>query len=270
VTTKFASTSLVRRAVTRTLVLSALPSIALSQSPPAPTTNEAAEIDTVYVTAQRRTERAQDVPITITSISAEQLDSAGINNLGDIATVTPALRFDSAGSFAQATIRGVGSAVVTSGAGTNVGIYVDGFYSPSPLTAQFELLNIDSIQVLKGPQGTLFGHNTTGGAILVTTSKPSTETKGEAAASYGSFNAQSYEGYFTTGFTDNIAFDVGGFFKQGDGYFDDIVTGSDKDGAYENWMIRTGLKIDITDGIWFLLRYEHTDTDDPTSYQNNA
>lgn len=228
------------------------------------------ELATVYVQAQRRSERAQDVPITITSLSSDQLKDAGVDNLGGIATVTPALRFDSAGSFAQATIRGVGSAVVTSGAGTNVGIYVDGFYSPSPLTAQFELLNIDNIQVLKGPQGTLFGHNTTGGAILVTTSRPSVETNGVAAVSYGNNNSQKYEGYFTTGLTDKVAFDVAGLFKKGDGYFRDTVTGGDTVGAYQNWAVRTGLKLDLTEDIWLLLRYEHTKTDDPTAYLDNA
>jgi iron complex outermembrane recepter protein len=252
-------------------MIAAMPA-ALAQAADAAVSTTAAteELETVYVTAQRRAERAQDVPITVTTLDTQQLEDAGVTNLGGIATVTPGLRFDSAGSFSQATIRGVGSAVVASGAGTNVGIYVDGFYSPSPLAAEFELLNINNVQVLKGPQGTLFGYNTTGGAILVTTAKPSVDTKGEVAASYGNYNAQSYEGYFTTGLTDRIAFDVAGLYRKGDGYFDDIVTGSDKDGAYENWTVRTGVKVDVTEDIWFMLRYQHARTDDPTSYLNNA
>jgi iron complex outermembrane recepter protein len=238
-----------------------------SSSAPESTTDV---LESVVVTAQRREERAVDVPITITSLSTRQLEDAGIDNLGGIATVTPGLRFDSAGSFAQATIRGVGSAVVTSGAGTNVGIYVDGFYSPSPLAAQFDLLNIESVQVLKGPQGTLFGRNTTGGAILVTTAQPSVETNGVVSASYGNYNTQRYEGYFTTGLTDSIAVDVGGVFKQGDGYVENIVTGDDNVGAYENYTVRTGVKLDLNENVWFLLRYEHAQTDDPASYLNNA
>src|SRR5258706_9806618 len=126
----------------------------------------------VVVTAQRREERAVDVPITITSISAEQLAAANITQISDIASVTPALRFDRENTWVQPTIRGVGTALVTSGGGANVGIYVDGFYSPNPLAAEFELLNVTGIQVLKGPQGTLFGRNTTGGAILVSTARP--------------------------------------------------------------------------------------------------
>jgi len=231
---------------------------------------DSTELDAITVTAQRRSERLQDVPISITTLNSDQLKDAGVDTLAGIATVTPALRFDSAGSFAQATIRGVGSAVVTSGAGTNVGIYVDGFYSPSPLTTDFQLLNADNIQVLKGPQGTLFGHNTTGGAILVTTSKPSEETKGIVDVSYGNYNAQTYQGYFTTGLVENLAFDVAATLKKGNGYFHDIVTGSNDDGAYQNYSVRTGLKFDLNNDISFLFHYEHSKTDDPTQYLDNA
>jgi iron complex outermembrane recepter protein len=245
-------------------LLTGVPSAALADS------TDPDEIQSITVTAQRRSERMQDVPISITTLSADQLKAAGVDNLGGIATVTPALRFDGAGAFAQATIRGVGSAVVTSGAGTNVGIYVDGYYLPSPLTSEFELMNIDNVQVLKGPQGTLFGHNTTGGAILVTTDKPSQETKGVVDVSYGSYNAQAYKGYFTTGLTENLAFDVAAMFKKGNGFFHDIVTGSDDDGAYQDWAVRTGLKFDLNKDISFLLRYEHTKTADPTTYLDNA
>ena len=121
--------------------------------------------DVIVVTAQRREEAQVDVPITITNISADAMQTANVSGLADIVKVTPALRFDAnGGGFVQPSIRGIGTAVTTSGGGANVGIYVDGFYSPNPLSADFDLLSVDSIQVLKGPQGTLFGRNTTGGA----------------------------------------------------------------------------------------------------------
>ena len=75
------------------------------------------------------------------------------------------------------SIRGVGTTLVGQTTGSSVGTYIDGFYLPSPLEADFQLNNVNNIQVLKGPQGTLFGRNTEGGAILVTTSKPSTTTR---------------------------------------------------------------------------------------------
>ena len=218
----------------------------------------------VIVTAQRRDERARDVPISITSVSATQLQAANVIQLSDIPRLAPALRFDSSGSFVQPTIRGVGTAVTTSGGGPNVGIYVDGFYVANPESTAFDLTKIKGVQVLKGPQGTLFGRNTTGGAILVTTADPSTTTGGELKASYGRFNAQTYQGYVTVGLSDKVAFDVEGQVRKGDGYFTNVVDNDKKVGAYENWSIRTGLKFEVGDNASVLLRYGHSETDDPT------
>jgi iron complex outermembrane receptor protein len=100
----------------------ALPAFAQDQDP----------VQEVVVTAQRRSELSRDVPISITSLSAETLEHTGTEQLGDIAKLTPGLRFDAAGSFFQPTIRGVGTAVTTSGGGPNVGIYTDGFFSSNP------------------------------------------------------------------------------------------------------------------------------------------
>lgn len=235
-----------------------------------PAQDQTASVSEVIVTAQRRAERLQDVPITITNIGAEQLKDANIQNLAEIQKVTPALRFDNQGPFYQATIRGIGTAIVTTGSGSNVGLYIDGFYSPNPVASDFQLLNVDNVQVLKGPQGTLFGRNTTGGAILVTTSQPSQHRSGTVDLSYGSYNAQRYQGYFTTGLTDRIAFDIGGEYSRGDGFTTNIATGDDKVGRYEDWSLRTGLKIDVTDNLTGLLRYEHSRTDDPYSQLNGA
>ncbi|MCX7283228.1 MAG: TonB-dependent receptor plug domain-containing protein, partial [Novosphingobium sp.] len=218
----------------------------------------------IVVTAQRRAEKSVDVPITITTISSEQLADAGINALSDVARLSPALRFDSAAAFVQPTIRGVGTAVTTSGGGANVGIYVDGFYSPNPLAADFELMRLQSVQVLKGPQGTLFGRNTTGGAILLSTADPKEQGEAEITASYGRFNRQRYQAYMTGGLADGLAADVEGMFSKGNGFVRNVTTGSNRDGAYKNWSIRTGLKADVTDSVSVMLRYIHRDVNDPT------
>lgn len=227
---------------------------------------ESAEI---IVTAQRRAELSRDVPISITTITGDQLTTSGANQLSDIANVTPALRFDSAATFVQPTIRGVGTAVASSGGGANVGIYVDGFYSPNPLAADFQLMSLRSVQVLKGPQGTLFGRNTTGGAILLTTADPSSDPHGEFRASYGRFDAVSVQGYATFGVVQNVAADVEGMFRRGNGFVHNITTGSDKDGHYRNWSVRSGVKADISDNVSLLLRYIHSDTNDPTLMNTN-
>ena len=245
-----------------------LVSTAHAQSTPAADDN--IQLEEVLVTAQRREEKSRDVPISVTTLGAAQLETANVVNLSDTAKLTPGLRFDSQGPAVQPTIRGVGTAVTTSGGGPNVGIYVDGFFNSNAYVADFQLMKAQSIQVLKGPQGTLFGRNTTGGAILVTTADPSTKTSGEVKASYGSYNAKKLQGYGTFGITDNIALDVEGLYSKGDGYFTNVLDGDKKIGQYENWSVRTGLKIDFTDAVSLLVRYTHAQKDDPTPQLVNA
>jgi iron complex outermembrane receptor protein len=224
----------------------------------------------VVVTAQRREEKQVDVPITISAIDAQQLATANVQDLRDISQLTTSVRFDNQAGFFQPTIRGIGTAVTTSGGGSNVGIYIDGFYSPNPMAADFQLLNVSGVQVLKGPQGTLFGHNTTGGAILVTSADPSTDTHAQATVDYGSFNAQRYQGYATTGLGGGLAADIEGIFAKGNGFLTNILDNNDHVGAYENWTVRAGLKWQVTDGLSALLRYTHSRVDDPNAILTNS
>lgn len=249
---------------------SALASVLVFSTPAMADTAEGDEAsavaaDEIIVTAQRRDEKQVDVPITITTISGQALTEANIRQISDIGKMTPALRFDNASAFTQPTIRGVGTPVVTSGGGSNVGIYVDGFYSPNPLANAFELLNVQSVQVLKGPQGTLFGHNTTGGAITVQTMDPSTTTKLIGKVSYGRFNDFRAQGYASAGLSNDIAVDVEGLYSRGDGFLTNIIDGNKKVGKYENYTIRTGLKAQISSDVSVLLRYTHSRVNDPTS-----
>jgi iron complex outermembrane receptor protein len=224
----------------------------------------------IVVTAQRREEKARDVPITITSISQDQLATANVNSLSDTSKVTPGLRFDYAGAAMQPTIRGVGTAIATSGGGPNVGIYVDGFFQSNTYTADFDLMRVKDIQVLKGPQGTLFGRNTTGGAIVVTTADPSTTTSMEGKVSYGRFNELNLQGYATTGLTKDIAWDIEGNYRRGDGFDTNVLNGDSTVGEYENWSVRTGLKFQMSDSVSLLLRYFHSQTNDPAAQDTNA
>ncbi len=224
----------------------------------------------IVVTAQRREELSRDVPISVTSLGEDQLAVANVSQLSDTAKLTPGLRFDSQGPAVQPTIRGVGTAITTSGGGPNVGIYVDGFFQANTYLSDFDLLKVRNIQVLKGPQGTLFGRNTTGGAIIITTAEPSTDTSAEVKGSYERFNALKLQGYATFGIGERVALDVEGLYRRGDGYFTDIVNDDDEVGKYENWSFRLGLKAELTDDVSVLLRYIHAETDDPTTQLVNA
>jgi len=229
----------------------------------------ATELEGIVVTAQRRAEREQDVPITITQISVETMKQANITDLSDLVKVTPGASFDDTLAYISPTLRGVGTSIFVPGGGTNVGIYVDGFYSPAPASQDFELMNVDNIEVLKGPQGTLFGRNTTGGAILVNTAKPSTDTTVIAEASYGSYNAQKYQVYATTGLTDKIAVDIAGQLSKGDGWVTNLYSHNPDAGAYDNYNVRAGISYQVTDDLSLLFRYEHSRLNDPTSLLSN-
>ena len=247
-----------------TLALAVLPQQALAQSDD----GASAEND-IVVTAQRRDERSIDVPISVTSISPDQLSAAGVNDLSGIVRVTPSLRFDSQGPAVQPTIRGVGTAITTSGGGPNVGIYVDGFFQNNPHVADFQLMRTQSVQVLKGPQGTLFGRNTTGGAILVTTADPSAEPVVMLKAGYGRFNTFTAQGYASAG-SDTVAGDIEVQYRRSDNHFTSLITGSNSIGKIEDWSIRAGLKVNFTPDVSLLLRYTHAQVNDPMTQLVNA
>jgi iron complex outermembrane recepter protein len=245
--------------------LTLAPTSALAQSG----AEEATRDEEIVVTAQRRDEKSLDVPISVTTLGSEQLATANVTQLSDTARLTPGLRFDTQGSAMQPTIRGVGTAITTSGGGPNVATYVDGFFQPNTYSSDLQLLRVKSIQVLKGPQGTLFGRNTTGGAILVTSTDPSTERSAEIRAQYGRFNALTLQAYATAGLGESVAFDIEGLYRRGDGYFFETLTKNNKVGKYENWSIRAGLKADLGENASIVLRYTHTENDDPTNQMVN-
>src|SRR5213593_1344003 len=121
-------------------------------------------LEEVIVTAQRRAESAEDVPISMTIASAEQLERAGVRRLEDISLIAPAVQLSRTGVYTQPAIRGITS-TLAGNYENNVAIYVDGYYLPFTRGLNTELVNISQVEVLKGPQGTLFGRNATGGAI---------------------------------------------------------------------------------------------------------
>ena len=217
----------------------------------------------ILVTAQRRSERNQDVPISIANIGSEQLTSANALSLSDVVKLSAGVRFDLRSALILPTVRGLTTSVICAGCGSNVGLYQDGFLSPSLQAADFQLNNVESVQVLKGPQGTLFGRNVVAGAILVNTKKPSTETSVTIEAGYGSFDSKRLQFYGTTGLTDRIALDLSAVYSASDGFVTNIFTNDKNYGASKNYGIRAGLNVDVTDSLSLLLRYSHNKVDDP-------
>ena len=131
----------------------------------------------IIVTAQRRNERIEDVPMTVAVVSQETLAASGVNTFRDLQNVTTGLQIGNSGSYPQPAIRGI----TTTNAGAyenNVAVFVDGLYQATPQILNMDLPNVQDIQILKGPQGTLYGRNATGGALIVTTIDPGRRVEG--------------------------------------------------------------------------------------------
>ena len=251
---------------------SLLPSAALAQTTTAPDagTGSAAATDSgqdqeqgdIVVTAQRRSERLTNVPISVTALSSNDLLTSGVTATGDLGKVVPGLSMDRSGPFSQPTIRGIGSSVTGPGIGTSVATYIDGFYQPSTMSNDFDLADVDSVQVLKGPQGTLFGRNSTGGAILVTTMEPSFDPMMIGRISIGSYQDLRANAVVSTGITDNIAIYGSAFYRYDRGYTRDIYTGT-YDSRARDTVLRGKILFKPSDALRFTFAYTHGDINDP-------
>jgi iron complex outermembrane receptor protein len=198
---------------------------AAATAPPAPAENHLEEI---VVTAQRRSENLQKVPVSVTAITAMTLAKQGILDTSSLTLAVPGLDFSRELNGGTPFIRGVGNTTGAVGAEPSVATYVDGVYYPAAIGTLFSLNNIARIEVLKGPQGTLFGRNATGGVIQIITKDPSQTPSLAGSLSYSSFNTVDGAAYATTGLTPNLAIDGAiNFSHQGDGWGHNLTTGKD-------------------------------------------
>ena len=227
-----------------------------------------ADSDEIIVTAQKRAERFEDVPISIAAATGEQLEKAGVTNLTDVGQITVGVNFTNNGPQVQPTIRGITSLTGSIGQDNNVAIYIDGVYQASSTTLNQELLDIKNVQILKGPQGTLFGRNSTAGAILVTTLDPEYEVSGKIRASYGRFNDFSVGAYVTAPLVaDKLAFNLSASYRRSDGFNKDLFDRFDP-APLKTWSVRGKLLIEPTENLKFILAGEYARVQAPwtTSY----
>jgi iron complex outermembrane receptor protein len=181
----------------------------------------------VIVTARRTAEKLQETPISITALTAEDIAQRGLNNVLDVAAEAPSLTLMPGGNYsgksALAYIRGVGQDQFTFAFEPGVGFYVDDVYYGSVYGSIFSLADISNIQVLRGPQGTLFGKNNEGGAILLSTPEPKGDNSGSVEVGYGSFHREFVKGSFDVPLiVDRLSLRVSGASNSMDGYLDRI------------------------------------------------
>jgi len=159
--------------------------------------DQATRVDEIIVTAQRREQASQDVGVSLSVIGGEQLDEKGISVVNDLENAVPNMEVDSqfGGGQPQFRIRGIGAREYSSNNASTVGIYVDEVAHPYTVTTQGALFDVARMEVLRGPQGTLYGRNTTGGAVNVITNAPTADFRAGFNGEYGTFGRAKAEGY---------------------------------------------------------------------------
>lgn len=230
-------------------------------------TAEAGRVQDIVVTAQRREQSLQEVPISITAFGSAGLAALNAQSIGDLDTFTPGLTInDTSVTQPSYTIRGVATDDFGIGTDPSVGIFIDGIYSGRSGASLIFFNDIDRVEILKGPQGTLFGRNTSGGAISIITKKPVAEREGSATLQYGNFDTIRADATVNIPLTDTLYFRANGVVNRRDGYLKDAVTGEDRE-RENNVSARAALRWAPSADTDFILTYDHDDTnkDGPAS-----
>jgi iron complex outermembrane receptor protein len=181
------------------LLLGGLISTARAADAPAAPAADTATLQEIVVTAQKRSENVQRVPIAITAFTAGALQAKSITDVSGLSRLTPNVNLDTASPFGganevlSASIRGIGQDDFAINLDPGVGVYVDGVYYARTVGANVNLPDVDRVEILKGPQGTLFGRNTIGGAISIVTRTPGDEYKADVSATFGSYNRRDFQ-----------------------------------------------------------------------------
>lgn len=238
--------------------------MALAQSAPRGAAAPASELQDIVVTATRRATNIQDVPFSITAVTGDQLADSGVVTTRDLEKVSPGLVFATTAFTVQPTVRGIGTRGTAPGDESNVPIYIDGIYQPAMTSNLFELQNIERVEVLRGPQGTLFGRNATGGAINVVTRKPADEATASVSASYGRYDELKLGAYVTGPLAPDLSADLALQYSDDDGYVRDLVRNK-MQGANRSYVARGRLR--WTPGIADLMvGVSYVDVEDNSSF----
>ena len=225
------------------------------------------QVEEIVVTAQRREQNLQDVPVTVSAVTGQSLERAGITDTRQLTQMLPALVFSRANSSFQPYIRGVGTRNANVGDESNVSVYIDGVYQPIMSSLGFDLMNVQRVEVLRGPQGTLFGRNSTGGLINVITTDPTEDLSGKIQLRGGNFGEFSAQGYVASRIVEGLRGEIS-YARSGDkGYIRDLVRGGHA-GDRDSELIRGKLLLEPNDSFRAALTATFVDITDGSSVNN--
>jgi iron complex outermembrane recepter protein len=219
--------------------------------------------DDIVVTATRREQLSQDVPLAVTVVGGEALENSGITDIRGIRQLTPSLQTttgQSAATGVSLSIRGIGTAGDNPGFEPAVGVFIDGVFRARAGLALAELPPIERVEVLRGPQGTLFGRNTSAGALSITTEGPEFQFGGYVEAEYGNYDALNLQAGINIPAGESLALRVDGGYRRRDGYILDINSGNDINDINRYWLRAQALY--ETDRITFRLIADYQETDE--------
>lgn len=233
-------------------------------------------LEEIVVTARKRAENSQDTPLAITAYGSDQLDALKVRDLGSLAVGMPNVAMDDAGTtrgIANFSIRGLGVNSSIPSIDPTVGVFVDGVYMGTNAGVVMDMFDLESIEVLRGPQGILFGRNVTGGAVLVNTKTPTQDFEASVRGIYevGGEKANKYlMASISGGLTDNVAAKLSVYTNRDDGWFKNEYN-DEAFGKTDTFMIRPVVSWDINDTTNLTVRYEYQESEgDSTPGQNHT
>lgn len=235
-----------------------------------PTAGNRPMIEEIIVTAQKRAQSLQDTPVAVTAFTARAIEERGLEDISEIAAFTPNLVFDTTSpisglsSGAVVFIRGIGNSDFSLTTDPGVGIYVDGVYMSRSAGGVLDVLDIERIEVLRGPQGTLFGRNTMGGAINITARKPGHELRGQVVVTAGNFDRHDVRTSIDLPISDRLRATLAVSEKNRDGFVDRVLIG-DKLGNDHEFAFRGVVVFEPGDALDFRLSVDRTEIDEQSA-----
>jgi iron complex outermembrane receptor protein len=251
------------RALVRCAALGAASAMALAAA--AEGFADEAEMQEIVVTAQKRSQSLEEVPISIQAVTSEDIEKVAAENLGDLAPFVPGLVVSGSPTQPYFSIRGIQTQNFGVGTEPSVGVYIDGIYTARSGAALLLFDDVQQVEVLKGPQGTLFGRNAAAGAISITTNQPTDQLEGMVSARLGDWGERKFEGMLNVPLSDTVALRINGVTNRNDGWQNDAATGKSLN-PQDDWATRAALRWAIDSDTKVTLNWMHDQLNQPARW----